>query len=41
MSAGAQAYLTKPCELEELRQTIKCLIAGARPEALAPPELGA
>jgi DNA-binding response OmpR family regulator len=29
MSAGAQAYLTKPCELEELRQTIGCLIAGA------------
>jgi DNA-binding response OmpR family regulator len=29
MSVGAQAYLTKPCELEELRQTIKCLIAGA------------
>jgi DNA-binding response OmpR family regulator len=30
MSAGAQAYLAKPCELQELRQTIRCLIAGAR-----------
>ena len=30
MSAGAQAYLAKPCELEELRQTIRRLIAGAR-----------
>ena len=29
MSAGAQAYLAKPCELQELRQTIRCLIAGA------------
>ena len=29
MSAGAPAYLTKPCELQELRQTIRCLIAGA------------
>jgi DNA-binding response OmpR family regulator len=29
MSAGAQAYLVKPCELEELRQTIRRLIAGA------------
>jgi DNA-binding response OmpR family regulator len=29
MSAGAQAYLTKPCELDELGQTIKCLIAEA------------
>jgi two-component system, OmpR family, phosphate regulon response regulator OmpR len=29
MSAGAQAYLSKPCELRELRQTIRCLIAGA------------
>jgi DNA-binding response OmpR family regulator len=28
MSAGAQAYLAKPCELQELRQTIRCLIAG-------------
>jgi DNA-binding response OmpR family regulator len=27
MSAGAQAFLTKPCGLEELRQTIRCLIA--------------
>jgi DNA-binding response OmpR family regulator len=30
MSAGAQAYLAKPCELEELRRTIRRLIAGAR-----------
>jgi two-component system phosphate regulon response regulator OmpR len=30
MSVGAQAYLAKPCELQELRQTIRCLIAGAR-----------
>jgi len=30
MSAGAQAYLAKPCELEELRRTISRLIAGAR-----------
>ena len=29
MSAGAQAYLAKPCELEELRRTIRRLIAGA------------
>ena len=29
MSAGAQAYLAKPCELEELRRTIGRLIAGA------------
>jgi DNA-binding response OmpR family regulator len=28
MSAGAQAYLAKPCELEELRRTIRRLIAG-------------
>jgi DNA-binding response OmpR family regulator len=34
MSAGAQAYLAKPCELQELRQTIRCLISGAG--ALAP-----
>ena len=26
LSAGAQAYLAKPCELEELRQTIRRLI---------------
>jgi len=30
MSAGAQAYLAKPCEVEELRRTISRLIAGAR-----------
>jgi hypothetical protein len=30
MSAGAQAYLAKPCEVEELRRTIIRLIAGAR-----------
>ena len=30
VSAGAQAYLAKPCELEELRRTISRLIAGAR-----------
>jgi two-component system phosphate regulon response regulator OmpR len=30
MSAGAQAYLAKPCELEELRRIIRRLIAGAR-----------
>ena len=36
MSAGAQAYLAKPCELEELRRTIRRLIAGAWPGALAP-----
>jgi DNA-binding response OmpR family regulator len=29
MSAGAQAYLAKPCELEDLRRTIRRLIAGA------------
>ena len=29
MSAGAQAYLAKPCELQELRQTIRCSISGA------------
>jgi DNA-binding response OmpR family regulator len=29
MSAGAQAYLAKPCELEDLRHTIRCLIVGA------------
>ena len=29
MSAGAKAYLAKPCELEELRRTIGRLIAGA------------
>ena len=29
MSAGAQAYLAKPCELEELKRTIRRLIAGA------------
>jgi DNA-binding response OmpR family regulator len=34
MSAGAQAYLAKPCELEELRRIIRRLIAGAG--ALAP-----
>jgi len=28
MSAGAQAYLAKPCEVEELRLTIRRLIAG-------------
>jgi len=26
MSAGAQAYLAKPCELDELRRTIGRLI---------------
>jgi DNA-binding response OmpR family regulator len=42
MSAGAQAYLTKPYELEELRQTIKCLIAGAPARGVVTsPELGA
>jgi CheY-like chemotaxis protein len=30
MSAGAQAYLAEPCELQKLRQTVRCLIAGAR-----------
>jgi DNA-binding response OmpR family regulator len=30
MNAGAQAYIAKPCELEELRRTISRLIAGAR-----------
>src|SRR5690242_17213235 len=30
MSAGAQAYLAKPCELQELRQTIRCLTAVAK-----------
>lgn len=30
MSAGAQAYLAKPCELEELKRTIRRLIAGAK-----------
>ena len=29
MSAGAQAYLAKPCELQELRRTIRRFIAGA------------
>jgi DNA-binding response OmpR family regulator len=29
MSAGAQAYLSKPCELQELKQAIRCLITGA------------
>jgi DNA-binding response OmpR family regulator len=29
MTAGAQAYLTKPCDLEEMVQAIKCLIAEA------------
>jgi DNA-binding response OmpR family regulator len=29
LSAGAQAYLAKPCELEELKRTIRRLIAGA------------
>jgi DNA-binding response OmpR family regulator len=35
ISAGAQAYLTKPCELDELEKTIKYLIAEARVGALA------
>jgi DNA-binding response OmpR family regulator len=30
MSAGAQAYLAKPCEVEELRRIISRLIVGAR-----------
>ena len=33
MSAGAQAYLAKPCELQELRQTIRCLMPGPGPGA--------
>ncbi|HEX5084913.1 MAG TPA: response regulator [Blastocatellia bacterium] len=36
MSAGAQAYLAKPCELDELRRTIGRLIDEALAGALAP-----
>jgi DNA-binding response OmpR family regulator len=34
MSAGAQAYLTKPCELDELAETIKQLIGVTAAQAV-------